>query len=46
MIDMKSDADATAPSKRLARVACDPRYQTLVKRRGRFTWALTCVISL
>ena len=44
MIDMKSDADATAHSERLARVASDPRYQTLVKRRGRFTWALTCVM--
>ncbi|CAA9525480.1 MAG: Inner membrane protein YjcH, clustering with ActP [uncultured Sphingomonadaceae bacterium] len=34
----------TAHSERLARVASDPRYHMLVKRRGRFTWTLTCVM--
>ncbi|MFK3888063.1 DUF485 domain-containing protein [Sphingomonas sp. NPDC079357] len=27
-----------------ARVAADPRYRELVRRRGRFTWALTGVM--
>lgn len=27
-----------------ARVAADPRYRDLVRRRGRFTWALTVVM--
>ncbi|WP_028965538.1 DUF485 domain-containing protein [Sphingomonas phyllosphaerae] len=29
---------------RAARVAADPRYRELVRRRGRFTWALTAVM--
>lgn len=28
----------------LSEVAADPRYQELVARRGRFTWALTIVM--
>jgi len=27
-----------------ARVAADPRFRELVRRRGRFTWALTAVM--
>ncbi|WBH15533.1 DUF485 domain-containing protein [Sphingomonas radiodurans] len=27
-----------------AQIARDPRYQALVRRRGRFTWALTAVM--
>ena len=27
-----------------ARVVADPRFQELVRRRGRFTWALTAVM--
>jgi uncharacterized membrane protein (DUF485 family) len=29
---------------RLARIAEDPRYRALVRRRGRFTLILTCVM--
>jgi uncharacterized membrane protein (DUF485 family) len=29
---------------RLARVAADPRYRELVRRRGRFGWALTAIM--
>ena len=28
----------------LARIAEDPRYKRLVKRRGRFTWTLTLIM--
>ena len=35
---------AAAHSRRLAMIAADPRYHRLVKRRGRFTWALTGVM--
>lgn len=33
-----------ADSERLARVAADPRYLELTRRRGRFTWTLTFVM--
>jgi uncharacterized membrane protein (DUF485 family) len=33
-----------ADSERLARVAADPRYQALVRQRGRFTWTLTAIM--
>ncbi|WCM27040.1 DUF485 domain-containing protein [Sphingomonas sp. QA11] len=33
-----------ADSERLARVAADPRYLALTRRRGRFTWTLTCIM--
>jgi uncharacterized membrane protein (DUF485 family) len=35
---------ATAHSRRLAMIAADPRYNRLVKERGRFTWTLTAVM--
>ena len=35
---------AALHSERLARVAADPRYQALVKRRARFTWMLTGIM--
>lgn len=28
------------------RVAADPRYRELIRRRGRFTWALTAVMLI
>jgi uncharacterized membrane protein (DUF485 family) len=31
-------------AEQLERVAQDPRYRALVRRRGRFTWTLTAVI--
>jgi uncharacterized membrane protein (DUF485 family) len=31
-------------AEQLGRVAEDPRYQALVRRRGRFTWTLTGVM--
>lgn len=38
------NAAPTLHSERLARVAADPRYRQLVKRRGRFTWMLTGIM--
>jgi len=34
----------TSDAARYDEVVADPRYQRLVKRRGRFTWVLTCVM--
>ena len=31
-------------AEQLGRVADDPRYRALVRRRGRFTWTLTAVM--
>jgi uncharacterized membrane protein (DUF485 family) len=31
-------------SARFARIAADPRYRELVRRRSRFTWALTAIM--
>ncbi|HWI86352.1 MAG TPA: DUF485 domain-containing protein [Sphingomonas sp.] len=33
-----------ADSERLARVAADPQYLALTRRRGRFTWTLTIIM--
>ena len=35
---------AAAHSGHLARIAADPRYQELVRRRSRFTWMLTAIM--
>lgn len=36
-----ADADH---AQRLARIAADPRYQDLLKRRSRFTWLLSSIM--
>ncbi len=38
------ERQSAADSDQLARVAEDPRYQALVKRRARFTWILTGIM--
>ena len=44
MADPISEEDAARHSERLARVAADPRYQALLRRRSRFTWILTGIM--
>lgn len=44
MASSESERVAAAHSDHLARVAADPRYQALVKRRSRFTWMLTAIM--
>ena len=39
-----ADDGKTGESARYDEVLGDPRYQRLLKRRGRFTWALTIVM--
>jgi uncharacterized membrane protein (DUF485 family) len=34
----------TTDAEHYDRIVADPRYQQLVKSRGRFTWVLTCVM--
>lgn len=36
--------DDPAGARRDEAILADPRYQRLVSRRGRFTWALTCLM--
>ena len=36
--------EQTEPAQEIERIAQDPRYQALVKRRSRFTWMLTIVM--
>ena len=43
MNEESDDAAARDPDL-LARVAADPRYQALVRRRSRFTWFLTTIM--
>ena len=38
---LPQDADH---SERFARIAADPRYQELLKRRSRFTWCLSSIM--
>ena len=39
----RSDADQ-AHSEHLARIAADPRYEALVKKRSRLSWSLTIIM--
>jgi len=36
----------TEHTQRLARIAADPRYQDLLKRRSRFTWLLSSIMLI
>ena len=40
----EDDRAADGGSDRLARVAADPRYRELVRRRSRFAWQLTAIM--
>ena len=40
----EDDRAAALHSERLARIAADPRYQELARRRARFTWTLTAIM--
>lgn len=39
-----SDTEKPTDEALLARIAADPRYRELVRRRGRFGWLLTAII--
>jgi uncharacterized membrane protein (DUF485 family) len=38
--------DGGGHSAQFARIAADPRYRELVRRRSRFTWALTAIMLI